>query len=244
MVGRPRLRVARPSSATTYRQTLACYSQSSPLAARVCSQAAGEFTCSKNVMGFFNSMTHDLDFERRELAEEQEAINATLRSQGRSRRSRSSSNVDSLRYGRCDRRGDGARTSTRHKVLPPPGASRNPESLAEELHLWERHDDAWNDFHIAPPCPLSLETVPWPPCAADVLHFYEKLQSPGEQRLAYRIACRRWHPDKFLQHYGSSVEPQDMPALTLRLTEVFQTIKAQWEAMQGLAKATEKSRER
>jgi hypothetical protein len=97
---------------------------------------------------------------------------------------------------------------------------------------WERHDEAWTTFQAKPPNPLLPSNVPWPPCNGDVLEFAEKLCAPGSPKRAYRVACRRWHPDKFLQRYGELVPQAEIPDLTLRVNEVFQAITSQWEAVQ------------
>jgi len=101
------------------------------------------------------------------------------------------------------------------------------------LRQWELHEKAWNQFQEQPPCPLSEDSVPWPPCNTDVLEFCVRLQAPGQRKQAYRIACRRWHPDKFLQHFGSLVLPEDLPSLTARLNDVFQAVTAEWERLSG-----------
>lgn len=123
-----------------------------------------------------------------------------------------------------------------HCVPPPLPRLRPSHELSEGaeqyLREWELHDEAWAMFQEKPPYPLSVDCVPWPPCNKDVLEFCERLHAPGERKQAYRIACRRWHPDKFLQRYGSLVEPEDLPGLTMRLNDVFQAVSTQWELIQ------------
>ncbi|CAD7923820.1 unnamed protein product [Amoebophrya sp. A120] len=71
---------------------------------------------------------------------------------------------------------------------------------------------------------LRYSDIPWPPVNGDILEFCEALWAPGHPKQAYRIACRRWHPDKFLALYGHRIHPDDKEQVENRLKEVFQDI--------------------
>lgn len=203
-------------------------------------------------MDFFATMESGLDGEFRELSEEMQALQATRRNQKKINRAGSFQHAPEARSaetprasrcggsesssaGRGSTGGGGGRTSC--KSLPPsrPRYMRDVSEGADlYLREWALHDQAWTRFQDRPPFPVSVGSVPWPPCNDDVLEFCERLQAPGQRKLAYRIACRRWHPDKFLQHYGSLVYPDELPGLTSRINEVFQAVTSQWERRQPL----------
>mmetsp|Transcript_113347 Transcript_113347/g.360367 ORF Transcript_113347/g.360367 Transcript_113347/m.360367 type:complete len:217 (-) Transcript_113347:70-720(-) len=177
---------------------------------------------SLNVMGFFASMNQDIGDEWRDLAENEEAIHATLRAQRRANKGQPEIGGGRGASGRVRAGSMPARPGSRQASGPNP----NPEGY---LRAWELHDQAWNRFQENPPGELSVDAVPWPPCNADVLEFCEKLQAPGQHKQAYAIACRRWHPDKFLQHYGPAILPEELEAIQAKLNDVFQAIASQWE---------------
>merc|ERR1719428_1411041 len=96
--------------------------------------------------------------------------------------------------------------------------------------IWRDHDTQWQKFQEEPPDLLRKEDVPWPPVEGDILEFTEKLWAPGHARQAYRIACRRWHPDKFLQLYGERIpSSEERVAIEEALNGVIQSINQQWE---------------
>lgn len=103
------------------------------------------------------------------------------------------------------------------------------DGASKYLKAWESHDAAWAAFQAEPPDRVVVDNVPWPPCNCDILEFCEKLWAPGHPKQAYRIACRRWHPDKFLHIYGSRVPPEDLQDLTSQLNQVFQEVTSQWQ---------------
>ncbi|CAD7953049.1 unnamed protein product [Amoebophrya sp. A25] len=129
-------------------------------------------------------------------------------------------------------------------------------SAAEYRSMWREHDDDFRKFQEQAPAPaepdiqdgerpnnvvasspppessstklsaLRYEDIPWPPVASDILEFCESIWSPGHPKQAYRIACRRWHPDKFLALYGHRIEsPVEREKIQSKLTEVFQQIQ-------------------
>jgi len=198
---------------------------------------------SNNLSGFFKQCTKDLDSMRQEIRDEEEAFAA----QG----IRTKNTVRNFRSTRTENFMSGAsKPSSRPCSRGTSNAFGNcgsPMSHAEKAHLaqqiaegadayrkeWERHDEAWASFQANPPKPLLPSNVPWPPCNTDVLEFAEKLWAPGSPKRAYRVACRRWHPDKFLQRFGELVPQTEIESLTSRVNEVFQAVTAQWETVQS-----------
>mmetsp|Transcript_116940 Transcript_116940/g.342460 ORF Transcript_116940/g.342460 Transcript_116940/m.342460 type:complete len:232 (-) Transcript_116940:104-799(-) len=179
-----------------------------------------------NVMDFFKGMETGLKEEGQELKEVGKALQDQLRAQRRARSlqrpgSGQRSPTDALQDAR-----EGFYRSASCAALPPQQPRR--PGRAE----WEVHEEAWERFQEQAPEPLYVEAVPWPPCSEDILDFYEQVHSLGDLRKAYRLACRRWHPDKFLQKYGSTVPPEELAYMTFRVNEVFQAITAQWDRYQ------------
>mmetsp|Transcript_63157 Transcript_63157/g.150582 ORF Transcript_63157/g.150582 Transcript_63157/m.150582 type:complete len:225 (+) Transcript_63157:165-839(+) len=190
----------------------------------------------RNVFSFFHDMEDALKEKRQELDEEEQVLQAKRRQQRRLNRS-GSQPAPGLGSERCGSAEQQRRKSRRQPSMPcRPGGGGAALAAGASLYLqeWTRHDQAWEQFQASPPCPLSAGDVPWPPCGDDVLEFCEKLSAPGHPKQAYRIACRRWHPDKFLQLYGSLVVPEELPLLTQRLNETFQAITREWDRKQTL----------
>eukprot|EP00929_Paragymnodinium_shiwhaense_P015314 TRINITY_DN12338_c0_g1_i1.p1 TRINITY_DN12338_c0_g1~~TRINITY_DN12338_c0_g1_i1.p1 ORF type:complete len:233 (-),score=45.52 TRINITY_DN12338_c0_g1_i1:358-1056(-) len=103
------------------------------------------------------------------------------------------------------------------------------DALSKRLGDWAKHDELWLRFQKEPPCPLSLSTVPWPPDEEHILAYVERLQAPGQPRKAYQLACRRWHPDKFLQQFGALIPQEELSEVSTRVNHIFQAVGAQWE---------------
>merc|ERR1712039_192669 len=166
-------------------------------------------------------MDHGVKEQGKSLKAERDDIQEKLRMHRRVKRSTSTSGIGSGGVPRDNLRGvrDGY---NKPAALTAPSRPGHTE--------WQSHHDAWEIFQDSPPEPLFVEMVPWPPCVDDVLEFYE-YQEQGDRKKAYRLACRRWHPDKFLQRYGSLVPPHELAYMTFRINEVFQAVTAQWERL-------------
>ena len=71
--------------------------------------------------------------------------------------------------------------------------------------------------------------IPFPPCDNDVLEFTAKLNSlDRNMKAAYRLACKRFHPDKFMQTFGSHIAIDDADRILSRLTSITQAINDQY----------------
>ena len=66
---------------------------------------------------------------------------------------------------------------------------------------------------------------PAPADAHDVLGI-DKSADAGAIRRAYRAACLRWHPDRFVQAWGGLLAADERDAVLQRVTEVSQAINA------------------
>jgi len=195
---------------------------------------------SANMSGFSKQCARDLDSMRQEIIDEEEAFAAQgIRTKSSVRRLRNT-RTDNFAFGDSKPTSRPGSSGTSHPFSPPPLSNAEKALMAQKLaegadayrREWERHDEAWASFQAKPPNPLLPSSVPWPPCNTDVLEFTEKLWAPGSPKRAYRVACRRWHPDKFLQRFGELVPQTEMDGLTSRVNEVFQAVTAQWETMQ------------
>jgi len=186
-------------------------------------------------MNFFSNMERGLEEEGQELGDEGKALQDGLRMHRRAKRlDRARSNPRLQREAGALPRDllRGARDSFQKSAscaALPPVPQRPPRPGRQE---WEMHDEAWDSFEAQPPEPLFVESVPWPPLIEDTLEFCQELQGQGDIKKGYRVACRRWHPDKFLQRYGTLVPPQELAYMTFRVNEVFQAITSQWQLAQ------------
>jgi len=195
---------------------------------------------SANMSSFFKQCAQDLDSMRQEIQDEEEAFAAQgIRTRNPIRRMRNT-RTDSFSFGDSKPSSRPGSRGTSCPFSPPQMSHAEKALLAQQIaegaeayrKEWERHDEAWASFQAKPPNPLLPANVPWPPCNTDVLEFTEKLWAPGSPKRAYRVACRRWHPDKFLQRYGELVPQTEIESVTSRVNEVFQAVTAQWETMQ------------
>eukprot|EP00391_Amoebophrya_sp_Ameob2_P006482 CAMPEP_0178993948 /NCGR_PEP_ID=MMETSP0795-20121207/6998_1 /TAXON_ID=88552 /ORGANISM="Amoebophrya sp., Strain Ameob2" /LENGTH=289 /DNA_ID=CAMNT_0020686087 /DNA_START=84 /DNA_END=953 /DNA_ORIENTATION=+ len=107
----------------------------------------------------------------------------------------------------------------------------NTLGASEYREIWREHDEAFRAFQDGEGAGgaedgelVSFEAIPWPPVNGDILEFCEALWSPGHPKQAYRIACRRWHPDKFLALYGHRLRPADKDRVQAKVNEIFQDI--------------------
>lgn len=132
-------------------------------------------------------------------------------------------------------------TSPKSEALPQ-REREDPHAGARQYLLeWQKHDQAYRKFQEQnnDSTALTFADIPWPPCASDVLEFLESMWSPGHPRQAYRIACRRWHPDKFLQFHGERMSDVDRDRVTTKLNDIFQAISVQWKRLEDRRKMCE-----
>jgi len=183
-----------------------------------------------NINDFFKCMSGGLREEAQDLDEEGRALKDQLRWVKKVKKlQRAQSSQRSPQEAECDRLHDVREGSASCAALP---SSQQPPKSRPGLDDWQLHDELWEIFQDQPPEPLFVEAVPWPPEPNDILDFYEQVHKLGDLKKAYKLACRRWHPDKFLQRYGSVVPAKELVYMTFRVNEVFQAITVQWELTQ------------
>jgi hypothetical protein len=97
--------------------------------------------------------------------------------------------------------------------------------------MWLNYENEWTLFSKAPPEIVRFDSIPFPPCDQDILEFIGRFNSlEQDMKSAYRLACRRFHPDKFMQIFGSVVHASDQERIRSRLTTITQSINTQYAA--------------
>lgn len=194
-------------------------------------QAATRATRStSNINDFFKNMQRDIAEEGEELDAVGKALQDQRRVRERGKRAQRPPSGQKMPDDVLKGAREAYKGSSSCSALPALSAPAQPRRPGRDA--WVSHDEAWERFQDQPTEPLYVEAVPWPPHIDDVLDFYEQVHSLGDMKKAYRLACRRWHPDKFLQRYGSLVPADELPYMRFRINEVFQAITAQWEREQ------------
>ena len=95
--------------------------------------------------------------------------------------------------------------------------------------LWLTHEHHWKAFSASPPIAVSFDAIPFPPCDQDILEFTAKLNRlDRDMKAAYRLACRRFHPDKFMQTFGPNISDPDTERIMSRLNAITQAINEQY----------------
>merc|ERR1712110_571057 len=107
------------------------------------------------------------------------ALKEHLRIQKRMKRGQRSESSRSLR-GHLNDRLHGARLAhNRSASCGALQAAPQPQPRRPGRQEWVVHDEAWEKFQDAPPDPLYVEMVPWPPHSDDVLDYYEQIHGLG-----------------------------------------------------------------
>ena len=94
----------------------------------------------------------------------------------------------------------------------------------------------WEKFAALPAdsC-IRMCDVPWPNLTADALGLNPSVASKAQRKQAFRSMSLRWHPDKFLQGFGSRLDVQEREAILQRVTEVAQAINSIYQEARGRA---------
>merc|ERR1711974_6135 len=166
-------------------------------------------------MDFFKDIDRSLKEEGEELGTVGKALQDQLRMQKRAKRIQRTESSQRL-AGKASSRSDDLLSGAREAYQRSASCSALPSMPVLQrpgLQDWEVHDGAWESFESNPSEPLYVEMVPWPPRIDDILDFYEQVHASGLKK-AYKLACRRWHPDKFLQRFGGLVPPEELKYMT------------------------------
>ena len=107
---------------------------------------------------------------------------------------------------------------------PPTSAAQSAAAAASDDAAWERFIGSGSES------PISVTDVPWPTLQAGALGLDPATASAAERKQAFRAKSLRWHPDKFVQVFGSRLDPEEREAILRRVTEVSQEINALYQA--------------
>jgi len=71
-----------------------------------------------------------------------------------------------------------------------------------------------------------MADIPWPPSndLATALGLDDRYFSSGERRKAYRVASKRWHPDRFRLNFGADLVESERDEILSRVLQVSQAI--------------------
>ena len=92
---------------------------------------------------------------------------------------------------------------------------------------WRSHEDAWRLFERDRPECVHLSEIPFPPSDSEVLEFLILLNGL-DMKVGYKRALLRWHPDKFMQNFGSLLIPSEKEKVRHRLNGIVQAINVAW----------------
>ena len=99
---------------------------------------------------------------------------------------------------------------------------------AAQQHDAKESEAAWDGFNRLPDdAVIKMADVPWPTLDAAALGLDG---SASARKAAFRAASLRWHPDKFLQSFGSRLAADEREAILQRVTEVSQAINSLHQA--------------
>ena len=107
---------------------------------------------------------------------------------------------------------------------------KQPIHPEEYQRLWTENEAKWKEFVCDHASRITYDSIPFPPCDQDVLEFSQLTGSrrPGS-RADYKRACMRYHPDKFMQQFGSCLDKDDLAKIVARLTSITQSINSEWQ---------------
>jgi hypothetical protein len=112
------------------------------------------------------------------------------------------------------------KTKRLHRVRAVALEPVDKEAAAEYEAMWKEHERDWTTFETDD----FSTTVPWPPCDADVMEFLRRCNPGLAENDVYHLACRRWHPDKFVQRFFVRIPTNEQALVLERLNSVFQAI--------------------
>lgn len=88
-------------------------------------------------------------------------------------------------------------------------------------------DADWEAFtKLGEKARIRYADVPWPALDAATLGMDARYAGARERKAAYRAASLRWHPDKFVQSFGSRLVPEEREKILKRVTEVAQAVNS------------------
>jgi len=93
-------------------------------------------------------------------------------------------------------------------------------SATERLSSRASSDDArWETFEASSNASIELKQIPFPQVTT-------RYFGPGCDKKSFQKLAMRWHPDKFLQKFGTRLCDKDKDNILLKVKEVFQAINS------------------
>lgn len=125
--------------------------------------------------------------------------------------------------------GDGS-TSSDATHLDGGALQLSSETLRREKEEMQNYVRCWAKLDAFPPDEISHKDVPWlpqvsPPDSFKVIGISEHV-STDCKRAALRHARLRWHPDRFLSKFGTSLAPEDKKRIMQDVASTFQRVDA------------------
>jgi hypothetical protein len=133
--------------------------------------------------------------------------------------------AENLRGCRAEIRKD---RKAREKVPYVSNQALSIESQVSDDSAWEIHELAFSAFLDAPPAVLTIENVPFPPFEQDAFRYLIKTYKGLTRKDVFKIACQRWHPDKFMQKFGNTIETSEKEKIQSKLNSIFQAINSSY----------------
>jgi len=100
----------------------------------------------------------------------------------------------------------------------------------DENETFEEHEARWSAFE-ADVGRITLRDIPWPRSGSWLLRALERaLPSNDDPKRAHRALAKRWHPDKFVQRFGTRIDEHEKPAIDARVKDVYQSAQQLWDA--------------
>ena len=123
------------------------------------------------------------------------------------------------------------KSPTRREFQQVSTNASTPNASPDEYQaIWQHHELLWARFESSSDDSITVDSIPFPPCDADVLDFLFQSNRDLDAKAVYQLACRRWHPDKFIQIFGSRISSQDLEVVKQRLNSISQEINVKWDA--------------
>eukprot|EP00026_Physarum_polycephalum_P011560 Phypoly_transcript_11795.p1 GENE.Phypoly_transcript_11795~~Phypoly_transcript_11795.p1 ORF type:complete len:392 (-),score=107.64 Phypoly_transcript_11795:11-1138(-) len=95
---------------------------------------------------------------------------------------------------------------------------------AAQMNNSEKDEEKWVEFEDLSLAEISLKDVPWPSGPAhNILGIKENLPFSAKKQLV-RAGLLRWHPDKFMQKFGSKLVAEDKNLILEKVKEISQSI--------------------
>ena len=107
-------------------------------------------------------------------------------------------------------------------------ASTSWDDESDDAAAAAEHERAWRAFEARMATDGAFvathDDVPWPRSGAWIVRFALRDADADVARVA-RALARRWHPDKFAQRFGGSLDARDRERIIARVMETYQSAR-------------------